>query len=118
MVRGADAEYVAAVLAVVRQIPAGRVMTYGLVAEVVAEQLGRGGPRQVGAVMAREGGGVPWWRVVTADGRVPAHLRARALELLRAEGVPVTGEDEDARVRVRQVVWWPQDGRTRGPDTP
>ncbi|HEY0772933.1 MAG TPA: MGMT family protein, partial [Nocardioidaceae bacterium] len=37
-------EYVERVLAVVEQIPPGRVMSYGAIAEV----LGVGGPRQVG----------------------------------------------------------------------
>ncbi len=111
---GGDEEYVEAVLAVVRQIPEGRVMTYGLVAEVVADTLAargstpRGGPRQVGTVMARRGGSVPWWRVVTADGRVPAHAASRALAALRAEGTPLSSDDDDARVRVRRAVWWPQ----------
>ena len=39
-------------------------MSYGAIAEYV----GHGGPRQVGTVMARYGGGVPWHRVVTATG--------------------------------------------------
>jgi len=108
--RGVDVEYLEAVLAVVRQIPPGRVMTYGLVAEVVADGFAtpRGGPRQVGSVMAQAGADVPWWRVVTADGRVPAHARARALRELRAEGTPLTSDDDDARVRVRLAVWWPE----------
>ena len=106
-------DYVEAVLDVVRQIPPGRVMTYGLVAEVVADRVvaaggtASGGPRQVGTVMARHGGEVPWWRVVTADGRVPAHATARALAALRAEGTPLTTAADDARVRVRVAVWWP-----------
>jgi len=112
---GVDVEYLEAVMAVVREIPPGRVMTYGLIAEVVAERLvvaggePRGGPRQVGAVMSHSDGDAPWWRVVTADGRVPAHHRARALQALRAEGAPLTSDDDDdARVRVRQAVWWPE----------
>ena len=56
--------YVEAVLSIVERIPPGRASTYGLIAEAV----GRGGPRQVGRVMAMYGGGVPWWRVVRADG--------------------------------------------------
>lgn len=48
-------EYAAAVLDVVRRIPSGRAMTYGLIAEIVGEELGRGGPRQVGSVMAGSG---------------------------------------------------------------
>jgi alkylated DNA nucleotide flippase Atl1 len=37
-----DDEYVEAVLSVVERIPAGRVMAYGTVAEVVGESLARG----------------------------------------------------------------------------
>ncbi|MFD7311683.1 MGMT family protein [Promicromonospora sp. NPDC059942] len=48
-------EYAAAVLDVVRHIPSGRAMTYGLIAEIVGEELGRGGPRQVGSVLAGSG---------------------------------------------------------------
>ena len=65
-----DDEYVEAVLSLVERIPSGRVMAYGAVAEVVGESLARGGPRLVGAVMASYGGAVPWWRVVTASGRL------------------------------------------------
>src|SRR5690606_23986988 len=112
--RGADDEYLAAVLAVVRQIPVGRVMTYGLIAEVVAEGLvaaggsARGGPRQVGTAVSGGGGDPPWWRAVPPDGRVPARHRVRALRPLRAEGPALTSDDDGARVRVRQAVWWPE----------
>jgi alkylated DNA nucleotide flippase Atl1 len=71
-------EYVELVLSAVEQIPAGKVMAYGDVAEFV----GVGGPRQVGWVMSHHGGAVPWWRVVRADGE--------AIRRLRAEGVPFT----------------------------
>ena len=43
-----DEDYAELVLSVVEQIPPGRVATYGDIAEMV----GRGGPRQVGHVMA------------------------------------------------------------------
>ena len=59
-----DDDYAEQVLSVVERIPPGQVATYGDIAEIV----GRGGPRQVGQVMALLGGGVPWWRVVRADG--------------------------------------------------
>lgn len=52
------------VLSLVESIPAGRVMSYG----AIAAAIGHGGPRQVARVMARDGGAVPWWRVVHADG--------------------------------------------------
>ncbi len=86
-------------------------MTYGLVAEVLADRAlmagrpARGGPRQVGRAMAH-GGDVPWWRVVDASGRPPRHHLARALAHLRAEGTPLAPDGE--RVRVRQAVWFPE----------
>jgi methylated-DNA-protein-cysteine methyltransferase related protein len=96
-----DEEYTEAVLRLVERIPAGRVMSYGAIAEI----LGRGGPRQVGAVMARDGGAVPWHRVVTAAGRlVPGH-ELEALRRHRAEGTPLRGDHVDIRV----AAWWPDD---------
>ncbi|MDO8144478.1 MULTISPECIES: MGMT family protein [unclassified Isoptericola] len=98
-------EYLAEVLAVVERVPPGRATTYGLVAEAVAEVLGRGGPRQVGQVMARAGGGLPWWRVVNAAGSPPAHHLDEALTELRAEGCPMTRDGR--RVDLRRAVWLP-----------
>lgn len=92
-----DDEYVEAVLDVVDQIPPGRVMTYGDVAEVVGARLERGGPRQVGAALRVAGAAVPWWRVVNAAGEPPAHHRLAALAELRAEACPLT---DDGRVRL------------------
>src|SRR3954471_3291500 len=96
-----DEDYAEAVLALVERIPPGRVMTYGEIAELI----GRGGPRQVGTVMARYGGGVPWHRVVNASGRlVPGH-EAEAMRRHAAEGTPMNGE----RVRLARALWWPED---------
>ena len=106
---GIDTEYLEAVLDVVAAIPPGRATTYGTVADVVAERLGRGGPRQVGAVLARTGADVPWWRVVNAAGRPAAHLRTRALAALRADGCPLAGDGDDAHVVLRRAIWWPDD---------
>lgn len=75
-------------LDVVDVIPPGRVMTYG----DVAEYLGRGGPRQVGQVMARWGGAVAWWRVVRADGSPPAGHESRALAEYDREGTPLRAD--------------------------
>ncbi|MGO1182323.1 MAG: MGMT family protein [Micrococcaceae bacterium] len=106
------AEYEAAVLDLVTQIPEGRAMTYGLIAEIVAEALHRGGPRQVGRVLSHgptvtsSGVRVPWWRVVNAAGAPPARLRDTALELLRTEGCPLTPDGQ--RVRLCQAVWFPE----------
>lgn len=71
-----DDEYAEAVLSVVERIPPGRAMSYGAIADVVGETLGRGGPRQVGTVMSTVGGTVSWWRVVTAAGRPPRGTRS------------------------------------------
>lgn len=73
------------VLDLVAQIPPGRVLTYGDVATLV----GRGGARAVGTVMARFGSGVPWWRVLRADGRLPQCHEGAALAHHLAEGTPL-----------------------------
>ncbi len=75
------------VLDVVDQIPAGQVMTYGDIAELV----GRGGPRGVGNVMARFGSDVPWWRVVRSGGWFPLGHEDAALSHHREEGTPLVG---------------------------
>jgi alkylated DNA nucleotide flippase Atl1 len=90
------------VLDVVDQIPPGRVLTYG----DVAEYLGEGGPRGVGAVMARHGAAVAWWRVLRADGSVAPGLEHRAFERLRAEGTALARGG--TRVDLARARW---DGR-------
>jgi len=91
-----DEAFAEAVLRVVERIPPGCVATYGL----IAEKLGRGGARQVGGVMSREGHGVPWWRVVRADGSLPAHLMIEAQQHWRDERTPV----RSGRVVVREAL--------------
>jgi alkylated DNA nucleotide flippase Atl1 len=95
----AKAHYVADVLDVVEQIPAGRVLTYGDVAALV----GTGGPRQVGQVMSRWGSSVPWWRVLRADGRPAQGHEERALEHYADEGTPLRPDGE--RVNLRLARW-------------
>ncbi|WP_078872521.1 MGMT family protein [Streptomyces sp. NRRL S-337] len=134
---GADAgelpAYAERVLSVAELIPAGRVMTYGDVAEYLAEEGqpeglpgegggGRrvGGPRQVGRVMALYGGAVPWWRVVRADGKLLPGSELRALAHYRDEGTPlrsasVEADDHIPRLDMRRARW---DGRPDDPDDP
>jgi alkylated DNA nucleotide flippase Atl1 len=78
----------AKVLAVIRRIPRGRVLTYGDVAALAETDATA---RDVGQVLLRHGEGedVPWWRVLRADGTPPAHLLDRQLALLRDEGTPI-----------------------------
>jgi alkylated DNA nucleotide flippase Atl1 len=94
---GDPTPYAERVLAVVARVPRGRVTTYGDVAEL----LGEGGPRAVGTVMSRWGGGVPWWRVVRADGTPPLHKAGEAQQRLRAEGVAFAAD----RVDLRAARW-------------
>ena len=95
----AQEEFAALVLDVVGRIPPGRVMTYG----DIAEYLQRGGPRGVGGVMAREGAAVTWWRVVRANGTLPAHLVVDAQEHWHIEGTPL----RRGIVDVAHARWWP-----------
>jgi methylated-DNA-protein-cysteine methyltransferase related protein len=74
------------VLRRVRSVPPGFVTTYG--------DLCPGAPRFAGAVMAAcEDPGVPWQRVVRADGSLAKGERQR--RLLEAEGIPFRGKRVD-----------------------
>lgn len=78
-------EYVEAVLSLVERIPAGRVTTYGALAEAVGSR----GPRSVGRVMSTYGGSVAWWRVVRADGSLPPSHDDEARAHYLDEGTPL-----------------------------
>ena len=99
--RAGPTPYARAVLDVVDRIPPGRVLTYGDVAEL----MGRGSPRTVGAVLSEHGREVPWQRVVQASGRPAEPYLQEALALLAAEGCPVRGE----RVDLAAARWDGQD---------
>jgi alkylated DNA nucleotide flippase Atl1 len=79
--------YAERVLDLVERIPAGQVLAYGDIAELLAQ----GGPRQVGRVMALWGAAVPWWRVVRASGHPALGHEREALDRLRAEHAPLVG---------------------------
>lgn len=98
-------EYLDEVLTMVEQVPAGRVTTYGALADAVRARLGRGGPRQVGQVLAHAGSAVPWWRVVDAGGAPPARHALEALGRLVREGVPLVAGG--TRVALPQAFWEP-----------
>jgi methylated-DNA-protein-cysteine methyltransferase-like protein len=71
----------------VRAIPPGFVRTYG--------DIDRRAPRLVGRVLATTHEGLPWHRVVRADGSLPKGRRQR--ELLLDEGVLMRGDRVDLR---------------------
>jgi alkylated DNA nucleotide flippase Atl1 len=96
-------EYVEEVLSLVERIPAGKVMSYGAIADSLAERSGRNSARQVGSIMARHGGGVPWHRVVNSSGRMPPGHEQEARQRLLSEGVPLKGEHVD----MSRAAWMP-----------
>lgn len=77
------------IVAVIRSLGVGEVVTYG---DVAADAGFPRHARLVGRILALDvAGQLPWWRVVGAGGRlVPGNEREHAARL-RAEGVIVTG---------------------------
>lgn len=67
----------------VMTIPVGRVTSYGEIGRALGI-----GPRQAGRAVALLDDGVPWWRVVHADGGPATCHNEQAHALLEAEGVP------------------------------
>ncbi|WP_375490675.1 MGMT family protein [uncultured Jatrophihabitans sp.] len=94
------ADFAERVLAAVEAIPAGRVMTYG----DVAEYAGIRSPRSVGQVLAADGGTVPWHRVLRHDGSMAPHIRDEQRARLRAEGVRFHGQRSE-RVDLTAYRW-------------
>lgn len=100
-------DYADAVLLLVEQVPDGRVTTYGALADAV----GWGGARRIGTVLAQHGGGVPWWRVVRADGSLPPSHGLEARARYRHEGTPLLAS---GRVDLRRAGWAPEDREAGG----
>nr|WP_140011105.1 MGMT family protein [Nocardioides plantarum] len=98
----ADEDFVERVLALVEAVPRGRVTTYGAIADVVGS-----GPRLVGNVMARHGAGVPWWRVVRADGSLPPSHHDEARQRYLEEGTPL--RRSGVAVDIVAAFWQPGD---------
>lgn len=78
------------IYAIVKNIPRGKVMSYGQVGEAITPRVPA---LWVGRAMASAPTGVPWWRVVGADGALPIHKRDPLLaqeqrERLLSEDVP------------------------------
>ena len=101
-----DQKYRERVYAMVRRIPAGRVMTYGQIAELLGDGYT---PRTVGFCMHSSPDGTPWHRVVNAQGGcstgkvvLPQDKQQRLLEL---EGVVF---DKNARCDLQQFLFIPR----------
>ena len=86
----------------VKQIPRGRVITYGALARVLCLP---GGARTAGRAMAAtpSGKGIPWHRVVGARGKLLIREPYASLQrkLLESEGVKLL----ETRVDLKLHVW-------------
>ncbi|MGW4483462.1 MGMT family protein [Amycolatopsis sp. NPDC004368] len=85
--------------AVINDVPAGSVATYGDIATLS----GAPSPRLVGRVLAEDGHDLPWQRILRADGTPAPHLAHEQLARLRAEGVLADGQ----KVNLREYRWRP-----------
>lgn len=74
-----------AVAAAVGKLRPGEVASYG---EIAQEAGFPGAARAVGRVLATSEG-LPWWRVVRADGTLASPNHEEQARRLKAEGVPV-----------------------------
>jgi methylated-DNA-protein-cysteine methyltransferase related protein len=91
--------------AVIRRVPAGRVVSYGGVAAVMGHPRAARGVGRALCTLPEASTG-PWWRVVNARGEVAItcahHSAALQRELLRREGVAF---DDRGRVDWRRHGW-------------
>lgn len=102
-----DAQFKERVYALVAQIPAGRVMTYGQIAALCGE------PRaawEVGQIAHNGPTDLPWQRVVNKQGGLavgwPNGGQEAHKAILEAEGIEVNAE---YRVDVARLQWWPNE---------
>jgi methylated-DNA-protein-cysteine methyltransferase-like protein len=99
-----DSNFRERVEALVAQIPAGRVMTYGQLAALCGNARAA---RIVGGVAHFGDPALPWQRVVNKSGGLatgyPGGRQGHA-EHLRSEGVVVSNE---FKVDVNELLWWP-----------
>lgn len=88
----------------VKQIPRGRVLTYGGLARALRL---RGGARAAGRAMGAtpKGKGIPWHRVLGANGKILIREPYGSLQkkLLESEGIPVI----ESRINVKKHLWIP-----------
>ena len=110
-----EQKYRQRVYEIVKQIPVGRVMTYGQIAEILGEGYT---PRTVGFVMhAADTENDPWQRVINSQGAcstgkmtMPVNLQQKMLE---DEGVMF---NEKGRCDLKVYGWSPEGFQERGDD--
>lgn len=90
----------------VRQVPHGKVATYGQVAQMLSPPMGFDpkeykafGPRWVGEAMAACPSDVPWQRVINSQGKISQRPGAeRQRQLLEEEGIVFVKDKVDLKV--------------------
>ena len=95
---------------IVRQVPRGRVVTYGQVARMIPpppgveiESYAAFAPRWVGGAMAACPDDVPWQRVINSKGEISVRSGAeRQRVLLEQEGVEF---DTKGRIDMKKFGW-------------
>src|ERR1700724_3298758 len=97
---------------VVKQIPRGRVLSYGALAKILRLP---GGARSAGRAMAAtpSGKGIPWHRVVGERGKILIRdpYASWQKKLLESEGVKIV----ESRVDLRSHLWKPaQSSKAKG----
>ncbi len=101
-----EKQYREAVYAIVRQIPPGRVMTYGQIAGILGEGYTA---RTVGYVMHGADDDVPWQRVINSQGKcstgrltIPLNLQQ---EILESEGIEFK---PSGKCDLNKFQWYPR----------
>jgi len=94
------------IIKIIRQVPEGRVATYGQIAVYAGN---RGAARQVSWVLhsSSDKENLPWHRIVNSSGRIslkPQRGYELQKSLLQAEGVFF---DEDDRIDLEKYGWNP-----------
>lgn len=109
-------QFNAQVWEVVRQIPVGKVATYGQIASLITPPTGMTpddfrslGARWVGGAMAACPEDVPWQRVVNSQGKISLPLNRGGTKqrmMLEEEGIEF---DAKQRIDLKRFGWRPSD---------
>ena len=96
------------VYAIVRQVPAGYVITYGAIAHLLGDPTKA---REVGWAMAVCGPDIPAQRVINSRGEVSGGHAPERRKMLEAEGVSFS---KAGRVDLDRYLWLPDVASDRG----
>ena len=93
------------VVAIVRSIPRGRLMTYGQIAALAGHPRAA---RMVGGIAHYGDPELPWQRVVNKQGNLASGYpggRTCHQQALAREGVEI----KDFRAPIESLIWWPKE---------